>query len=155
MREGNTGIHVHYSDPYIRGNTISGFDEAGVYFVGWSKSIMESNRIVDNGNYGVYARMDDWLYSPCLNCMRGRETANDVYGNGLYDVYYVENTGFGLFEATLNYWGTPCPQPGRFHGRVRWTPWVDSTHTILCSDCDSCGDATEPTTWGSIKAMFR
>ena len=84
-----------------------------------------------------------------------REYANDIWGNGEYDVYHWEKTGLGLMTATHNYWGTLCPDSSRFCGRIDWTPWVDSTHTVLCSDCENCHHGTEPSTWGSIKAMFR
>jgi hypothetical protein len=137
------------------GNTIVGNGETRVYFEGYSQSLMHSNRIIGNGKYGVEDRTDYVYQSPCLNCTFTKETANDVYGNGLYDVYFVEETGHGLFEASYNYWGTLCPQPSQFYGRVDVMVWVDSTHTVVCIDCENCHHATEPTTWGRIKAMFR
>jgi parallel beta-helix repeat protein len=158
--EGNTvrdcdyGIWVGDSHPYILGNTIAGNAQSGIYFEGWSQSIMHSNKIIGNGTYGVEDRTDYAYQSPCLNCTFTKETANDVYGNALYDVYFVEETGLGRFEATYNYWGNLCPQPSQFYGRVGVEVWVDSTHTVVCTDCDNCHHSTESTTWGAIKALF-
>jgi hypothetical protein len=149
------GIRSQDSNPYIGWNTIEGNGVSGILFVGYSQSLIEGCKIINNGWSGVTADMDYVLHSPCLNCAGDEQTANDVYGNAAYDVYYWEETGLGLLEASVNYWGTHCPDSSRFHGRVDWTPWVDSTHTVRCSDCESCGQATQPTTWGSIKAMFR
>ena len=158
--EGNTvkncdyGIYVWDSHPYILGNIVAGNYESGLRFAGWSQSLMHSNRIVGNGKYGVEDRTIYAYQSPCLNCTFTKETANDVYDNGLYDVYFVEETGLGRFEATYNYWGNLCPQPSQFYGRVGVEVWVDSTHTVVCLDCDNCHHSTESTTWGAIKALF-
>ena len=148
------GINVWNSHPYILGNIIAGNTESGLLFDGWSQSEMHSNKIIGNGKYGVEDRTDYAYQSPCLNCTLTRETANDVYGNGLYDVYFVEETGLGLFGARYNYWGNLCPQPSQFYGRVDVVVWVDSTHTVVCTDCDNCHHSTESTTWGAIKALF-
>jgi hypothetical protein len=159
--EGNTVRDCHYgiwnrdSNAYIVGNTIVGNTETGIHFEAYSQSLMHSNKIIGNGKYGVYDCTYYVYQSPCLNCTLTKETANDVYGNGLYDVYFVEETGLGLFGACYNYWGTLCPDSSRFYGRVDISVWVDSTHTVVCTDCDSCYHSTQPTTWGSIKGMFR
>lgn len=149
------GIWANQASPYICGNRVSDCWGTGAYFFGYSGALMVSNKIIRNGEYGVYAWMTDWFYSPDLNCTAGLQFANDVYGNGLYDVYYREDTGGGLFCANLNYWGTNCPDGSRFYGRVQWDTWTDSTHTDICSSCDTCGTATLPTSWGAIKALFR
>lgn len=159
--DGNTvkdceyGMFVRDSDPYIIGNIVAGNSESGIRFEGWSQSLMHSNRIIGNGKYGVEDLTDYILDSPCLNCTWTKETANDVYGNGLYDVYFLDEAGLGRFEARYNYWGTLCPQESQFYGRVGVEVWVDSTHTVVCTDCDSCHHSTEPTTWSTIKALFR
>lgn len=151
----NFGIWARNCSPYIVGNTITHNDIDGVYFEGSSGSRMESNIITFNMENGVSAFMDDPWSSPCLNCAWLPERANDVFGNGEYDVYYEEDTGLGLLEARYNYWGTLCPDPVRFFGNVSTPVWVDSTHTVVCTDCESCYHSTEPTTWGTIKAMYR
>jgi hypothetical protein len=149
------GIWARDCSPYIVRNTITRNDIAGVHFEGYSRSLMERNVITYNARYGVEAIMDYIYDSPCLNCSWVPESANDVYGNVEYEVYYEEETGLGLFEATYNYWGTLCPDPYRFFGNVSIPIWVDSTHTVVCNDCDSCYHSTEPSTWGTIKAMYR
>jgi len=143
------------SNPHIVGNTVTQCGEAGVYFQGYSSSLMVSNVIINNAGPGIMAIMDYVYESPCLNCGWQKEHANDVYGNRQYDVYYYEETGAGLFEARVNYWGTSCPDSTRFFGRVDWSPWVNTTHTVDCVTCAGCPDAVQPATWGSIKAMFR
>ena len=126
--ECNYGIWARNCSPYIVSNTITHNDIAGVHFEGYSTSLMERNVITYNAEYGVEAIMDYIYDSPCLNCSWVPESANDVYGNGWYEVYYEEQTGLGLFEATYNYWGTLCPDPSRFFGNVSISIWVDSTH---------------------------
>jgi len=149
------GIWSRDSNAHIVGNVITGHTEDGIYFDGYSESLMQANTIVGNGKHGVYAEMDYIYQSPCLNCTFELEMANNVYGNGWYDVYYIESTGLGLFMAIYNYWGTLCPDPSRFYGRIDVSVWTDSTHTVICTDCENCYHSTEPTTWGKIKAMFR
>jgi parallel beta-helix repeat protein len=149
------GIYSRDSDPYIEGNTIEYNGWNGIYFVGYSKSLMLRNTIRHNTWDGVGAWMTYVMASPSLNQTGYKENANDIYGNGGYAVWYHEETGFGLFGASKNYWGTLCPESAKFYGRVDWIPWVDGTHTTVCYDCESCQPATSPTTWGSIKAMFK
>ena len=151
----SVGMKSTNSAPYVGFNTISNNGGVGLAYLCYGDGLIEGNKIINNGWAGVYADMDYAYNTPCLNCRHYRELANDVYGNGEYDVYYDEETGLGLFEATFNYWGTLCPEPLRFYGRVNWSPWVDSTHTVLCSDCDTCHHETNPTTWGNIKVMFK
>jgi hypothetical protein len=151
----NYGIYCLNSAPYIGTCIIENNALDGIRYIGYGDGIIEGSKIVNNGWNGVTAIMDYVLNTPCLNCTWRIEMANDVHGNGNYDVYYWEETGAGLLEARMNYWGTMCPDPSQFYGRVNWTPWTDSTHSTLCSDCDSCGNAIEPATWGAIKAMFR
>jgi len=149
------GILSFDSDPYIGGNTIELNGSDGLHFEGYSSSLLEGNRIVHNGGNGVTAIMDYEYHHPCLNCTWRKEMANDVFGNGGYAVYLVEPVGLGVFEATYNSWGTLCPDPAMFYGNIDWLPWVDSTHTTRCYDCESCQPATEPTTWGAIKSIYR
>jgi hypothetical protein len=151
----NYGIYCLNSAPYIGTCVIESNDLDGIRYMGYGDGIIEGSRIVNNGWNGVTAIMEYALNTPCLNCTWRIEMANDIYGNGNYDVYYWEETGFGLLEARINYWGTTCPDPSRFYGRVNWTPWTDSAHALYCSDCDSCGNSTEPLTWGAIKALFK
>jgi hypothetical protein len=57
--------------------------------------------------------------------------------------------------AIYNYWGSDCPDfAAKIHGRVDYTPWMDSTHTQVFDE-DDCPPSTEPCTWSSIKAMYR
>ena len=149
------GISSDDSDAHIEGNTIEHNGSYGLYFEGYSKSLLIRNRICYNGTGGVFAWMTYAYDHPSLNQTGYEENANDIYGNGGYAVYYEEATGMGLFGASLNYWGTLCPDSAGFFGRVDWTPWVDSTHTTRCYDCESCQPATTPTTWGFIKALFK
>jgi hypothetical protein len=84
------------------------------------------------------------------------EDANDFYDNGSYDVWYDDTTCVWGIDVRYNYWGSNCPD---FTHRLRGcafynSPWVDATHTKTLRPSD-CPGATEPTTWGAIKAMFK
>ncbi len=149
------GIRSHDSAPYIGANTIENNDGIGLVYEGCSGGTVELNRIINNGWAGVYVYTQCYSNMPCLNCRHYKGHANDVYGNGEYEVYCDELTGLGLFEAAYNYWGTVCPDSSRFYGEVNWTPWVDSTHMAAYSDCRSPDHSTRPTTWGTIKAIFK
>ena len=149
------GIYSLNSDPYIEGNTIEYNGWTGVSFSGYSRSLLVSNKIIFNDSHGVAALMDYTFDHPSLNGGLPEETANDVYGNGGYAVYFTEPNGIAAIDVRHNYWGTLCPDSAKFHGNINWTPWVDSTHTTVCHDCASCQPTTEPGTWGSIKAIYR
>jgi hypothetical protein len=115
---------------------------------------MVRNKIVNNHRNGVTAIMTYVAHSPFLNHTGHKELANDIYANGDYDVYYEEQTGIGAFYAAYNYWGPLLPVPS-LYGYVYYVPWVDSTHTLVCYTKDDCDPGIAPTTWGTIKTLYR
>jgi hypothetical protein len=148
------GILSEDSDPYIDGNVIEHNYLSGLYFEGWTQSLLVRNKIVNNDGDGVIAIAEYIFAHPDLNHTGQKELANDIYGNSGYDVYYEEETGIGTFGATLNYWGRLIPIP-TLYGNVDYVPWVDSSHTLMCHTKDDCYPTTSPTTWGGIKALYR
>jgi len=107
-----------------------------------------------NGD-GVYISSDPALAAPCFNGSWLHENANDFYDNAGWDIWYKYASGQGLVMAPYNYWGSDCPDfAAKIYGGVIFRPWMDSTHTLVFDE-DDCPDATEPTTWGGIKAIYR
>ena len=156
MAYNGIGLYMENTYPVVERNVIS-YNYDGLQIRCPAVVNFRMNVITHNSNCGawIWERIGYPYTAPCFNCSWEEETANDIYGNGAYDIYFRDDTGNDLIEARYNYWGTLCPSASQFYGRVSWIPWVDSTHTVLCSDCESCHHATEPTTWGSIKAMYR
>jgi hypothetical protein len=161
--------------PLIEGNTISGCSRGGEFYS--SSPIIDANRITDCGQWGlyfsgnctgnctrntlaynsggVYIYADPPLGAPGFNGSWEPLLANDFYGNTGYDIFYEHTEGTGGVMAIYNYWGSRCPDfASKFYGEITYSPWVDSTHTELIYTAD-CPGATESTTWGAIKAMFR
>ena len=161
--QGNTisgftcGGEFENSSPIIQGNRITNCREWGLYYYGNCGGDCLGNVIIHNGG-GVYINADPPYAVPGFNAGLNPPDANDIYDNTGYDLSY-ECCRLGEQPwppyAPLNYWGSRCPDSATvFHGPVVFEPWVDSTHTEILNRSD-CPDATEPTTWGSIKAMFR
>jgi len=150
------GLYIENAHPCVEQNIIS-HNYIGIVAECPAQVNFRMNVITYNTDCGawIWEPADHWYTAPCFNCSWERETANDIYGNGSFDIYFRDDTGHDLVEATYNYWGTLCPSAPQFYGAVSWIPWVDSTHTVLCTDCGSCEHSTEPATWGVIKAMFR
>ena len=83
---------------------------------------------------------------------------NDIYANTEYDAVVTEWYVFSEVDATMNWWGTTDPAEIAEHiwdaaddptlpACVIYDPWCTSP---------GCGaTATERTTWGAVKAMFR
>jgi len=147
------GAMVWNSSPMFDSNEFSG-GYYGMYFEGWCGGGCRLNSICSNTQHGVVIYPDPELAAPGFNGGLDPNYANDFSGNGGYAIYNgFEHPTTGIF-AEFNYWGSRCPNFSElFHGPVTYEPWVDSTHTEILNH-DDCPDATEPTTWGAIKAMF-
>jgi hypothetical protein len=150
-----TGLGIENIHPRVDGNVLS-HNTRGTVVECPAVVTFQMNVITNNTDYGAWVHQGSaYPYTaPCFNCGMQKSTANDIYGNGSYDIYYEDDTGLGLIEARFNYWGSLCPVPS-LHGNITLVPWVDSSHTLQCDACGSCHDATQPATWGSIKAIFR
>jgi len=146
------GIRISDSSPIVLSNTVEHVNFAGIMFYGASETALKGNRINHNA-IAVDIYCDDPAKLPSLNPYGSARDANDLCGNS-----YCVNThgGPGSIWAMYNYWGSVCPDPSQFSANVAFLPWfADSAHTTVCGNCETCQPATEPRTWGSIKALFR
>jgi len=62
--------------------------------------------------------------------------ANDFLGTALFGVF---NSGSVEVLAAYNYWGSDCPDSTWFYGPVSYTPWTDSTHVEIFTECPGTG----------------
>ena len=60
------------------------------------------------------------------------ENANDFLDAEYFGVF---NTGGATVQAGYNYWGTDCPDTTWFFGSVNFSPWTDSTHVEVYTEC--------------------
>jgi len=126
----------------------------GLVFGGNCTGDCSGNTIAYNG-IGADIWADPPLGAPTFNGSWEPELANDFYGNTALDIRYGHPPGLAGIMAIYNYWGSNCPNfAGKLQGEVIYSPWMDSTHTVVLTEKD-CPGATEPSTWGSIKAMFK
>jgi len=155
IRDCNSGVWVYNSSPLFEGNQIVHNDEHGMEYWEYCGGGCIRNTIAHNAHGGVYIYADPPLASPSFNGSWLPQDANDFYGNGNFDIWYDHSPGRACVMALYNYWGTNCPDfESKLHGEIYYSPWVDSTHTVILNE-DDCPGATNSTTWGTIKAMFR
>ena len=155
LLDNDYAIELWDSRPYIVDNYIARSSRAGVYCEGCSPATLDRNTIVDGQRYGIWVRTDVFC-EPYLTTSWVPSNANNIYGNAWCDLCNEVEDQRGLVEARYNYWGSDCPDFESIicgPGRVNYMPWVDSTHTYVYDECPP--QATRPSTWGRIKAMFR
>jgi hypothetical protein len=146
------GIRIQDASPIVVSNTVEHVSLSGIMFYGASETALKRNTI-NNNAVAVDIYCDDPARLPSLNPYGSARDANDLCGNS-----YCVNThgGPASIWAMYNYWGCVCPDPSRFSANVAFLPWfADSAHTCICGNCETCQPATEPRSWGSIKALFR
>lgn len=154
------GVGVWESSPRFERNTFAHCRFSGMEFT-LSGGVCNRNTIAYNGLAGcgdcggVMVRGTTgpdglWFNEP------GRlDAANDFYANVGFDIRV--DGGESTFEvgASGNYWGGRCPDfAHKITPDVSFIPWTDSMHAALLYPKD-CPGATEPATWGAIKALFR
>lgn len=148
------GAEVRNSRPYFDSDSIT-YCHDGLYYYGECGGDCSRCLIAYNEACGAYIDTDPPIASPGFNLHWNKAEANDIYENGSWDIWYAHSGDDALVMAILNYWGSDCPDfDSRIHGRVNHTSWVDSTHTRIITEAD-CPNAAQPTTWSSIKAMYR
>ena len=154
VTECNYGTRIMESAPIFQGNEITHCRDYGMYFSGNCAGGCDRNTIAHNERTGVYIYADPPLGAPSFNGGFKPENANDFYDNGGYDIWYNHSSA-GNVLAQYNYWGGDCPDfSSRIRGNVWYSPWVDATHTRILNE-DDCQGATDRSTWGSIKAMYK
>ncbi|MFZ1945933.1 MAG: hypothetical protein WAW06_00105, partial [bacterium] len=150
-----TGAEVYNSSPVFDGNGITHCRDYGMQYEGLCGGGCRANTIAYNGQDGVRICASAALAVPDFNAGFELPYANDFYGNGRYAINFECTTEGGSLLAVFNYWGSRCPDSTiLFRGPIRFSPWMDSTHTEILNE-DDCPGATEPSTWGAIKAGFR
>ncbi len=161
VTECGIGAYIMSSAPRFDRNSFTYCRIWGMQFEDICGGNCTRNLIAYNGDIGEYDDGGIWFGSntygngPVFNESGDPEMANDIYGNIPLDVCAVTNIGLNELWVHCNYWGSRCPNfAGKCKGHVYYAPWVDSTHTRLLCFTD-CPEATEPTTWGAIKAMYR
>jgi hypothetical protein len=149
------GIYCVNSGPYVADNHIANSFHSGVYCIGRSPAWLDRNVIVNNGEYGLRVETEVF-YEPYLTTEWLPQNGNSIYGNAICDLYNGVEDQRGIVEARCTYWGSDCPDTLKViqgPGRVNYRPWCDSLHTETYIECPP--DLTSPSTWSSIKAMFR
>jgi len=151
----NIGAEIRDSSPLLYGNEITYCLYYGLFYTGHCGGNCARNIIAHNLDIGVYIYADPPLAAPDFNGGLDPADANDFYDNVSYDIKYEHSGGVSGVAAKLNYWGADCPDfPSKIFGTVYYGPWMDSSHTRFLTQAD-CPGAAEPSTWGSIKALFR
>jgi hypothetical protein len=150
-----TGVDVWDSEPNFDYCEITHCSVAGMSYVGHCGGNVKRSVIAHNEQYGVCVWVDPPIASPTFNGSWLPELANDIYDNGSWDIFYDHTGPDAPLMAIYNCWRAECPDfPTRVYGNVMYSPWMDSTHTRMIYTVD-CQTSAEPSTWGSIKAMFR
>lgn len=155
ITDGGCGVLLSGSCALFDHNVITGCRGSGVGIEFGGQSIWSGNVIAHNGASGVELLVDSAPILVLLNYKHLLRTANNIYDNAGCEVYLNKNSESTAVYASYNYWGGRCPDFAReIHGAVVYSPWVDSTHSSVLTAND-CPGATEPATWGAIKAMFK
>jgi parallel beta-helix repeat protein len=149
------GVEIDNSSPVLRNNEITYSNLHGLRYEGSCGGSCDGNVIAHTEGDGVWIYADPPLAAPDFNGTYDLAWANDFYDNAGYHIYYDHPPGQGFVLATLNYWGSRCPDfAAIFHGTVIYECWTDSTHTDTLETGD-CLNSVESQTWGQIKALFR
>ncbi len=155
MTDCTMGADILDSSPLFESCEITYCSLEGMRYKGHCGGDLWKCQIAYNAGGGVTIRSDPPLAAPSFNGQWLPRDANDFHDNGSWDIWYEHSSPQSLVMATYNYWGSDCPDfTSKIHGTVRYSPWVDSTHTLIFTESD-CPDVTEPTTWGAIKTLFR
>lgn len=148
------GVYCFSAAPVITRNRFTECFWAGIYCADRSPAVITRNSIADNVKYGLYV-MTPAGYEPSLFDGSVPASGNSFFGNGECDLLFETPTGGGRLYALFTYWGSDCPDfSGVICGTgVDYIPWTNSTHTEIFSQCPP--QATEPTTWGAIKSIYK
>jgi parallel beta-helix repeat protein len=167
LLEGNTitdcnfGIESYECSPTIDSNTVTHCRYWGITFYHSPGAVCTRNLIAHNGTIGVgdaggvfASTLGNYEPRVHLSDCSDPTMANDIYDNVPLDAC-TPAAGSTLLYADCNYWGSRCPGfVTKMKGQISYGAWVDSTHTEVLTSKD-CPGATEQTTWGAIKAIFK
>jgi len=126
------GIYSNYSGQHTLDNCSISGNGTGFYSNSNTHRLTYNNSIVNNSNYGIQlAGSSSLLFGDNLNRW------NDVYGNGLYNIY----NGTANINARFIYWGSTDSTTiaGTIYdhhdsgalGYVYFNPWTNAAHDSL------------------------
>ncbi len=125
----NNGVNLTFgAKPTVSGTTLelcqygaALADSAAPFFSGCTFS--------DNSFAGVYNQS---VPGPQI----GRTLADACdFANNAY--FHVFNLAAVELDAEYNYWGDACVEAAWFYGLVDYTPWTDSAHTEIYTECSN------------------
>jgi hypothetical protein len=147
------GIVCYDAAPIITGNHIYGSYGDGIRCLERSPAVITCNIVTGSGYAGVNVAVETG-YEPTFYDTSIPASGNSIFGNAI-DVFYSTSGYGGVLQPFFVYWGSECPDFDRIivtNGNVEYSPWSDSTHTLMLTECPQ---VTEPTTWGAIKALYK
>ncbi len=152
----------------ISGNTtgISVLSSGPSYYRGTIHVLMERNVVSNNTEIGVTFRAGTWHPSspPGVDAVVGGslEAANDFYGSpvNLRASVWGDCGNIGI-SGGYNFWGSvlcadfaPLFDVEEDDGvQFEFLPFTDESHSLIYEDCEA--SATQPVTWGRLKALYR
>ncbi|NMC60469.1 MAG: hypothetical protein GYA51_13960 [Candidatus Methanofastidiosa archaeon] len=109
----------------IQGNSIKGFDAAGIV-VGKDSQILKnvviSDNIIQNNEIGIKTRS---------SASEIKINNNSILGNIKYE---IENTHIDYLDAQYNWWGSNAgPMKSKIVGKVRYLPWIKNSELPVAS----------------------
>jgi parallel beta-helix repeat protein len=121
-----------------------------------------SGNEIFNNTTNVWASVSVWPnHSASVHVVIGgaQEDANDIYGSSRN--VRAGDPGDVCINAAYNWWGSElCDEfvplfdaPGVPDSCFVYLPFLDESHTTVFAECEST--AISPTSWGSIKAMYK
>ena len=149
------GIECFSTGAIIRRNRIWGCYYAGIELQGRSPATVIQNVMAGSEECGFFVACDAG-YEPNLYSLEIPGCGNSLYNNRGRDIYFHPGDDECYLSANYTYWGSDCPDFDRIipsGENIQYIPWSDSTHSKIFWECPP--QATEPTTWGAIKAMYR
>lgn len=163
------GISLEGSNAFVKGNTVEGCNR-GIAVTQANPELVE-NTITRNGE-GIYLFSSSPVIARCSIVKNSRaiflagysyptvggslSAANDIFDNG-YALYnegrriegslYTDQREVAV--ATYNYWGSLCPDKGKFRGDVVYTPWANAEHDSVYRECPAAAPAAPAGPGGS------
>lgn len=149
------GISLQRCNALVKGNSIEGCNRA-IAIESANPELVE-NTVFKNAE-GLYMVSSSPIVARCVIKSNGRavfiagysyptiggslSTANDFMSNG-FTIYnegrriegslYTDQREVAV--ATHNYWGSLCPDKGKFRGDVVYSPWVNAEHDSVIKEC--------------------
>ena len=154
ITDNGTGLYMKEAQAVVNGNVIAGNRWDGIQCEEGCPAVITRNTITGNAHFGLYINTPA-SYGPVFADGSVPGCGNSIYGNTDCDLVYTPLYGSGSISVPFTYWGDDCPDfvgTVCISGEAVHVPWSDADHTEILW---SCPEATEPSTWGIIKSMYR